>query len=55
MIFESTLVLILPISIIISLLQIIYHRKSSNNHVLEFNKYCLPFLVIFFNNNNLFW
>jgi hypothetical protein len=45
--FESTLVLILPISIIISLLQIIYHRKSSNNHILEFNKFCLPFLVIF--------
>ncbi len=45
--FESTLVLILPISIIVSLLQIIYHRKSSNNHVLEFNKYCLPFLAIF--------
>ena len=45
--FESTLALILPVSIIISLLQIIYHRKSSNNHILEFNLYCLPFLAIF--------
>ena len=45
--FESTLTLILPISIIISMLQIIYHKKLSNNHILEFNTYCLPFLVIF--------
>ena len=45
--FESTLVLILPISIIISLLQIIYHRKLSNNHILEFNKFCLPFFSYF--------
>ena len=45
--FESTLALILPVSIIISLLQIIYHRKLSNNHILEFNTYCLPFLAIF--------
>ncbi|MFL2801468.1 MAG: hypothetical protein ACJ0DD_01725 [Paracoccaceae bacterium] len=45
--FESTLTLILPVSIIISILQIIYHRNLSNNHILEFNTYCLPFLVIF--------
>ena len=35
--FESTLVLILPISIIISLFQVIFHRKSSNHHILDFN------------------
>ena len=45
--FESTLTLILPVSIIISMLQIIYHRNLSNNHIIEFNTYCLPFLVIF--------
>ncbi len=45
--FESTLALILPVSIIISLLQIIYHRKLGNNHIIEFNTYCLPFLAIF--------
>ena len=45
--FEATLVLILPVSIVISLQQIIYHRKTSNNHILEFNTYCLPLLVIF--------
>ena len=44
---SQLLFLILPISIIISLLQIIYHRKLSNNHILEFNKFCLPFLAIF--------
>ena len=45
--FEATLTLILPISIIISLLQIIYHKNTNNNNILEFNTYCLPFLVIF--------
>ena len=45
--FESTLILILPVSITISLLQLIYHKNSRNYHILEFNYYCLPFLFVF--------
>ena len=45
--FESTLILILPVSITISLLQLIYHKNSGNYHILEFNYYCLPFLFVF--------
>ena len=45
--FESTLILILPVSITISLLQIIYHKNSTNSNIFEFNIYCLPFLIIF--------
>ena len=45
--FESTLILILPVSITISLLQLVYHKNSRNYHILEFNYYCLPFLFVF--------
>ena len=45
--FETTLILILPVSITISLLQLIYHKNPRNYHLLEFNFYCLPFLFIF--------
>ena len=45
--FENTLMLILPVSIMISLLQLTYSRKSNNTKILEFNLCCLPFLIIF--------
>ena len=45
--FESTLILILPVSITISLLHLVYHKNSRNYHILEFNYYCLPFLFVF--------
>lgn len=45
--FESTLVLLLPISISISFLQIVYQRSSIKSLVLEYNIFCLPFLVLF--------
>ena len=45
--FESTLVLLLPISISISFLQIFYQRSSIKSLVSEYNIFCLPFLVLF--------
>ena len=45
--FENTLTLILPVSIMISLLQLTYSRKNHDIKILEFNLYCLPFLIIF--------
>lgn len=45
--FTSTLVLLLPISISISFLQITYQKISMNSLINEFNLYCLPFLVLF--------
>ena len=45
--FESTLALLLPISISISFLQIFYQRSSIKSLVLEYNIFCLPFLVLF--------
>ena len=45
--FESTLILILPVSITISLLQLVHHKNSTNYHILEFNYYCLPLLFVF--------
>jgi len=45
--FESTLVLLLPISISISFLQIFYQKNSIRSLVLEYNIFCLPFLIIF--------
>ena len=45
--FESTLTLLLPISIFISFLQIFYQKNSIKSLVLEYNIFCLPFLVLF--------
>ena len=45
--FESTLVLLLPISISISFLQIFYQKNSIRSLVLEYNIFCLPFLIVF--------
>ncbi len=45
--FEPTLTLLLPISICISFLHIIYQKNSIKSLVLEYNIYCLPFLVLF--------
>jgi uncharacterized membrane protein YfcA len=45
--FESTLVLLLPVSISISFLQIIYQKSSIKSLVSEYNLFCLPFLVLF--------
>jgi hypothetical protein len=45
--FESTLILLLPISISISFLQIIYQKSSIKSLVSEYNLFCLPFLVLF--------
>ena len=45
--FESTLALLLPISISISFLQIFYQRSSIKSLVSEYNIFCLPFLVLF--------
>ena len=45
--FESTLVLLLPVSICISALQIIYHKRSIKFlSVSEYNIFCLPFLLL---------
>ena len=45
--FSSTLAIILPVSVLISFLQIIYKSQLNKNLILEYNKYALPFLVIF--------
>lgn len=45
--FISTLTLLLPISIIISFLQIINQKKSFKPLINEFNFFCLPFLILF--------
>jgi len=45
--FESTLTLLLPLSIFISFLQIIYQKNSIKSLVLEYNIFCLPFLILF--------
>jgi uncharacterized membrane protein YfcA len=45
--FETTLFLLLPISISISFLQIVYQKSSIKSLVLEYNIFCLPFLVLF--------
>ncbi len=46
--FESTLILILPVSITISLLQLIYHKNSRNYHILEFKLLLFTFFICFF-------
>ena len=45
--FESTLALLLPISVTISFLQTVYEKSSIRSLVSEFNIFCLPYLVIF--------
>lgn len=45
--FEATLMLLLPISICISFLQVNFRKISMKYLVGEFNLYCLPFLVLF--------
>ncbi len=45
--FESTLVLLLPVSIMISMLQLVYGKSSIKHLVSEYNYFCLPFLLLF--------
>jgi len=45
--FESTLILLLPVSITISFLQIISQKKPIKSLVSEYNLFCLPFLILF--------
>ena len=45
--FETTLVILLPVSIFISFLQIISHKKFTKSLISEYNHFCLPFLVMF--------
>ncbi len=45
--FSSTLAIILPVSILISFLQIIYRSHLNKKLIVEYNLYTLPFLVLF--------
>ena len=45
--FSSTLVIILPVSVLISFLQIIYKSQLNKKLTTEYNVYTLPFLIIF--------
>lgn len=45
--FSSTLAIILPVSVLISFLQIIYKGHLNKKLILEYNLYTLPFLVFF--------
>ena len=46
--FESTLVLLLPVSIAVSFLQIINQKSSIKSLVVsEYNLFCLPFMLLF--------
>ena len=45
--FTSTLMIIIPVSITISFLQIMYKKNLKKNQIKEFNLYSLPFLFIF--------
>jgi uncharacterized membrane protein YfcA len=45
--FGATLVLLLPVSIVTSLLQTIYQKSSIMPLISEFNLFCLPFLFLF--------
>ena len=45
--FESTLVLLLPVSIVTSFLQTIYQKNFIKHVTYEFNLFCLPFLFLF--------
>jgi len=44
--FAETLSLLLPISILISLIQIFFSKKKNMNFIKNFNLYCIPSLVI---------
>ena len=43
--FISTLTIILPVSVLISFLQIIYKSELNKELIVEYNIYCLPFLI----------
>lgn len=45
--FSSTLAIILPVSVLISFLQIIYKSQLNKKLTTEYNLYTLPFLIIF--------
>ena len=45
--FSSTLAIILPVSVLISFLQIIYKNQLNKKLITEYNIYTLPFLIIF--------
>ena len=45
--FESTLIVLLPVSISISFLQVISQKKSVKLLIPEYNIFCLPFLITF--------
>jgi len=45
--FSSTLAMILPVSVLISFLQIIYKSQLNKKCIVEYNLYTLPFLVFF--------
>lgn len=44
--FQETLAVVLPPSIVISLVQIFESKTSESDFKLEFNKYCLPFVLV---------
>lgn len=44
--FAQTLSLLLPISILISLIQIFFSKKKNMNYVKNFNLFCIPSLVL---------
>ena len=46
--FSSTLTIVLPVSVLISFLQIIYKNQLNKKCIVEYNLYTLPFLVLFF-------
>ena len=44
--FAETLSILLPISMTISFLQIIFSKKKNKKFIRDFNIYCIPFLII---------
>ena len=45
--FESTLLVLLPVSVTISFLQMISRKQSIKPFISEYNIFCLPFLILF--------
>ena len=45
--FANTINILMPVSILISLLQFFRSKKSDKKFILEYNLYCLPFLILF--------
>lgn len=45
--FSETLILLLPISIVISLLQLIFSKKHDWEFIKSFNYFCIPVLIFF--------